>query len=71
MSTSRDKYDLSPENDTIDMVVVESRKVSCDGAGGALGHPRVWLDMGQDNQVECKYCDRIFVLSPKAKKAGH
>ena len=30
--------------------------------GGALGHPRVWLEMGEASFVECPYCDRRFVL---------
>ncbi len=42
--------------------ITESRKVSCDGGGGALGHPKVWLEMGDDDVVVCGYCDRRFVL---------
>ena len=44
-------------------VTVKSTRVSCDGGGGALGHPKVFMDMGQDGSVQCKYCDKIFVLS--------
>lgn len=44
------------------MVVVDRRRVSCDGGGGALGHPKVWLEMGEAGFVECGYCDRRFVL---------
>lgn len=36
--------------------------VSCDGGEGALGHPRVYLNMGDDGRVECSYCDRLFIL---------
>ncbi len=25
-------------------------------------HPRVYLEMGEENFVECSYCDRRFVL---------
>ena len=42
---------------------VRSRRVACDGVGGALGHPRVWLEMGEADFVECGYCDRRFVLA--------
>ncbi|MBU6320445.1 MAG: zinc-finger domain-containing protein [Alphaproteobacteria bacterium] len=42
-------------------VIVTTRKVACDG-GGTLGHPKVWYDMAENDQVECKYCDRVFVL---------
>lgn len=45
-----------------EIVFVETRKVSCNGGGGALGHPIVWYEMGDDDEVECKYCDRRFVL---------
>jgi uncharacterized Zn-finger protein len=48
-------------------VAVRSRRIACDGVGGALGHPRVWLEMGEADFVECPYCDRRFVL---AKDAG-
>ena len=44
------------------MIVVDQKRVMCDGGGGALGHPRVWYDMGEDDFVECGYCDRRFVL---------
>jgi uncharacterized Zn-finger protein len=46
-------------------IKVHSRRVACDGVGGALGHPRVWLELGESGVAECGYCDRRFVL------AGH
>jgi uncharacterized Zn-finger protein len=46
-----------------EVIVVRSRRVACDGVGGALGHPRVWLEMGEADFVECTYCDRRFVLA--------
>lgn len=49
-----------------EIVKVRSRRVSCDGVGGALGHPRVWLEMGDEAFVECGYCDRRFVLAGEA-----
>jgi uncharacterized Zn-finger protein len=52
-----------------EVVVVGSKRVACDGVGGALGHPRVWLEMGAANFVECGYCDRRFVL--RAGAEGH
>ncbi|MBE05140.1 MAG: zinc-finger domain-containing protein [Gammaproteobacteria bacterium] len=39
-----------------------SRTVSCQGEGGSLGHPLVYLNMGENNWVECPYCDRRFIL---------
>jgi uncharacterized Zn-finger protein len=46
-------------------IVVTSKRVACDGGGGALGHPLVYMDMGEDDHVECGYCDRRFVLGKK------
>lgn len=55
-----------------DVVIVSTRRVMCEGSGGALGHPRTYLDMGSDTTVRCKYCDRVFVLDPNAAPgAGH
>ena len=44
-------------------VEVETIDVSCDGGGGALGHPKVYLTL-VDGKVECPYCDRRFMLKP-------
>ena len=53
----------TPNPATPEVIVVRSRRVACDGVGGALGHPRVWLAMGEADFVECSYCDRRFVLA--------
>ena len=45
-----------------EIVIVEEHRVICDGVGGALGHPRVYMEMGEGSFVECPYCDRRFVL---------
>ena len=42
-----------------------------DGGGGALGHPRVYIDLARDGTGECGYCDRKFVLRKGARAAGH
>ncbi len=52
-----------PYADPPEVVKVRVRRIACDGVGGALGHPRVYLEMGESNQVECGYCDRRFVLA--------
>jgi uncharacterized Zn-finger protein len=53
----------APDPSAPEVVSVRSRRVACDGVGGALGHPRVWLEMGEGDFVECPYCDRRFVLA--------
>lgn len=44
-------------------VLVRSHRIACDGVGGALGHPRVWLEMGGSGFVDCPYCDRRFMAT--------
>jgi len=54
-------------------VEVDNPKVACEGEGGALGHPRVYLNMGDRRAIDCPYCGRRFVLKGGAKAAtgGH
>ena len=47
-----------------EIIEVDDTRVACDGGGGTLGHPRVYLEMGERDFVECPYCDRRFVLRP-------
>ena len=54
----------------LEIVEVEETTVACDGGGGSLGHPRVFLHMDSTNQVDCPYCGRRFVLKEGAKAAG-
>jgi uncharacterized Zn-finger protein len=59
-----------------EIIHVETQNVACDGGGGPLGHPMVYLTMesgariagGQvaQGQVDCPYCGRRFVLDAKA-----
>lgn len=68
METKRDLMRMTiapPETEK-----VTTRQVKCDGSEGALGHPRVFLNMGDEGRVECPYCDKLFVLkSGPADKA--
>lgn len=52
-----------------EIIPVDDTRVRCDGGNGALGHPRIYLEMGDENFVECPYCDRRFVLREGAR--GH
>ena len=53
-----------------EILEVETTRVSCEGIGGALGHPKVYLEMGDESFVECPYCDRRFVLKDGAHSSG-
>jgi uncharacterized Zn-finger protein len=55
---------MIPETILIDDDIDE---VSCDGGGGALGHPKVWYTFDGQDSVECGYCDRLFLKNRAAK----
>ena len=57
--------------DAPEVIEVETETVKCDGGGGALGHPRVWLNMEGKGQIDCPYCDRRFVLKAGAGGKAH
>jgi uncharacterized Zn-finger protein len=52
----------TPQTPAPEVIHVTDHRVVCDGGGGALGHPRVFLEMGEATEVTCGYCDRQFVL---------
>ena len=49
--------DLDVEKET-----VQSKKINCAGIGGSQGHPKVYLDMGDLNEIRCPYCSKLFIL---------
>jgi uncharacterized Zn-finger protein len=53
-------------NEPPEIIYVDDRRIACDG-GGVLGHPRVFLNIGDRESVECGYCDRMFVLRSGAE----
>jgi len=42
-------------------IYINETVAACNGGGGPLGHPRVFLNLGPDGKVECPYCSRLFV----------
>jgi len=51
---------------------VETRSVRCDGGGGVLGHPAVFLKFTGEAEIVCPYCSAKFILAEGAKTAsGH
>ncbi len=45
-----------------DNIEVKTKRVTCDGGGGSLGHPKVYLEMGNVSDIKCPYCSRHYVL---------
>ncbi len=66
---AKTKAVLPPAGPVPEVVRVHTHRLSCEGVGGALGHPRVYLEMGSAGFVECPYCDRRFELH--TGKADH
>ncbi|XP_045421859.1 NADH dehydrogenase [ubiquinone] iron-sulfur protein 6, mitochondrial isoform X2 [Lemur catta] len=55
------------ENFAIDLIAeqpvsaVESRVIACDGGGGALGHPKVYINLDKETKTgTCGYCGLQF-----------
>jgi uncharacterized Zn-finger protein len=42
-------------------IVIDDMVAACDGGGGALGHPKVYLNLAPSGKAECPYCSRVFV----------
>jgi uncharacterized Zn-finger protein len=41
-------------------VGADVQTISCNGGGGALGHPKVYYTFHDQDEVTCGYCDRLF-----------
>jgi uncharacterized Zn-finger protein len=50
-----------------EVITVDTDHVACDGGGGALGHPKVYLNLGEEGRIECPYCSRLYVLRDGAR----
>jgi uncharacterized Zn-finger protein len=48
-------------------VEAEKGVVRCDGGGGPLGHPAVFLNLSPREEIVCPYCSRYFVKNGKEK----
>jgi len=56
-----------PETESIE---VKTATVGCDGGGGPLGHPMVFLKITDSGEIACPYCSRHFVLTESAENPG-
>jgi uncharacterized Zn-finger protein len=56
-----------PDFHNPEIIEVTGDKVACDGDGGPIGHPRVYLPIYADKGfVDCPYCDRRYVSTGDA-----
>jgi uncharacterized Zn-finger protein len=54
-----------------EIIHVETATVGCDGGGGPLGHPLVYLAIGHSGETDCPYCGRHYILDHTAKVHDH
>jgi uncharacterized Zn-finger protein len=55
----------------VETVETDNPAVNCDGGGGALGHPKVYLQIKPEHgEIDCPYCGKRFVLK-QSDKAAH
>ncbi len=57
----------APPGAPSEVIHVDDVVVACDGGGGPLGHPRVFLRI-EGRETMCPYCSRVYVLN---EGAGH
>jgi uncharacterized Zn-finger protein len=62
---------ISPNISPFETLHVNTKKVSCDGGKGVLGHPKVYLNMGENNFVICPYCSKFFTLEQKSQSLNN
>ena len=50
-------------------IYVAENVVACNGGGGPLGHPLVYLNLSAEGKVECPYCSRLFIRGAAPQSA--
>ena len=55
--------DDAVKKSSADVILTNQSRVACNGGGGTLGHPQIFLTLGNDGRVTCPYCSREFVMS--------
>lgn len=56
----------------VETIQVDTTHVNCDGGGGSLGHPRVYLQIKTEvGEIDCPYCGRHYVLDKNAASHAH
>ena len=50
----------------LETMYVKDRTVSCNGGDNALGHPIVYLNLGDGGTIDCPYCGQRFIIESTA-----
>jgi len=51
-------------------IEIDQMVAACNGGGGPLGHPRVYLNLAPAGYVDCPYCSRRFINRAVAAAGG-
>ena len=51
-------------------IYIDEMVAACNGGGGPLGHPRVYLNLAPAGRAECPYCSRLYLNRAIAGAAG-
>jgi len=51
-------------------IKLSDTEIACDGGGGALGHPMVYLPFGKASFVVCYYCGKRFEKGVSKKQSN-
>lgn len=68
--TAQQQQGISPAMEPHQTIEVDSREIACDGGNGPLGHPRVFLNMGAADHIDCPYCGIRYRLSEAGAAAA-
>jgi len=52
-------------------IKVDNKNIACDGGGGQLGHPRVFLSINDEQKATCPYCGQVYLYEPGQSESGH
>lgn len=54
-----------------EIIYTTKAEVACDGGGGPLGHPKVYLHIEHEKgEITCPYCSRLYVLRTDGNNAA-
>ncbi len=54
----------------METVITDKMVVACNGNDGALGHPKVYLNLAPSGKAECPYCSRLYVNRSAASEVA-
>src|SRR5215208_7635338 len=64
------QFSIGEKMTAFETIEIGEMVAACNGGGGPLGHPRVYLNLAPSGWVECPYCSRRFVNRAIAQAGG-